>query len=135
MKTYFSQPLDFLSGAEGDRTPDLMTASHALSHLSYSPNTLIRDEQEYRSHRRLSRAAQVASAVLILEINWYRTAIRIQGPGSCNSSGGPNDQRSSSALRPGYHGKTSGAWQAPGVAPHTCHHSTPTPYGTERPAG
>ena len=25
------------SGAEGDRTPDLMTASHALSHLSYSP--------------------------------------------------------------------------------------------------
>jgi hypothetical protein len=26
-----------LNGAEGDRTPDLMTASHALSHLSYSP--------------------------------------------------------------------------------------------------
>ena len=25
------------SGAEGDRTPDLMTASHALSQLSYSP--------------------------------------------------------------------------------------------------
>jgi hypothetical protein len=25
-------------GAEGDRTPDLMTASHALSQLSYSPN-------------------------------------------------------------------------------------------------
>ena len=24
-------------GAEGDRTPDLMTASHALSQLSYSP--------------------------------------------------------------------------------------------------
>ena len=24
-------------GAEGDRTPDLMTASHALSRLSYSP--------------------------------------------------------------------------------------------------
>ena len=24
-------------GAEGDRTPDLMTASHALSHLSYGP--------------------------------------------------------------------------------------------------
>ena len=31
-------PLFFLSGgAEGDRTPDLMTASHALSQLSYSP--------------------------------------------------------------------------------------------------
>ena len=28
------------SGAEGDRTPDLMTASHALSHLSYSPVTV-----------------------------------------------------------------------------------------------
>ena len=25
-------------GAEGDRTPDLMTASHALSQLSYGPN-------------------------------------------------------------------------------------------------
>lgn len=24
-------------GATGDRTPDLMTASHALSQLSYSP--------------------------------------------------------------------------------------------------
>ena len=29
--------LVYLNGAEGDRTPDLMTASHALSHLSYSP--------------------------------------------------------------------------------------------------
>jgi hypothetical protein len=29
--------LAFNGGAEGDRTPDLMTASHALSHLSYSP--------------------------------------------------------------------------------------------------
>ncbi len=26
------------SGAEGDRTPDLMTASHALSQLSYGPS-------------------------------------------------------------------------------------------------
>ena len=52
--------LDFLSGAEGDRTPDLMTASHALSHLSYSPKPLVRGHQEYKSHRRLSRAAQAA---------------------------------------------------------------------------
>jgi hypothetical protein len=37
-----------------------MTASHALSHLSYSPKPLVRGHQEYRSHRRLSRAAQVA---------------------------------------------------------------------------
>ncbi len=26
-----------IGGAEGDRTPDLMAASHALSQLSYSP--------------------------------------------------------------------------------------------------
>ncbi len=26
-----------IGGAEGARTPDLMTASHALSQLSYSP--------------------------------------------------------------------------------------------------
>jgi hypothetical protein len=35
------QALDFSSGAAGDRTPDLMTASHALSHLSYSPSLLL----------------------------------------------------------------------------------------------
>jgi hypothetical protein len=28
---------DLINGAEGDRTPDLMTASHALSQLSYGP--------------------------------------------------------------------------------------------------
>jgi hypothetical protein len=32
-----------LSGAEGDRTPDLMTASHALSQLSYGPGKRERD--------------------------------------------------------------------------------------------
>ena len=29
--------LEGIGGAEGDRTPDLMTASHALSQLSYGP--------------------------------------------------------------------------------------------------
>ena len=29
-----------IGGAEGARTPDLMTASHALSQLSYSPKQL-----------------------------------------------------------------------------------------------
>ncbi len=29
---------DLYGGDEGDRTPDLMTASHALSQLSYIPN-------------------------------------------------------------------------------------------------
>ena len=28
---------DSIGGAEGDRTPDLLTASQALSQLSYSP--------------------------------------------------------------------------------------------------
>ncbi len=32
----------FLSGGDvGDRTPDLMTASHALSQLSYTPSCFI----------------------------------------------------------------------------------------------
>ena len=33
-------PFHFPGGAEGDRTPGLMTASHALSQLSYSPKTV-----------------------------------------------------------------------------------------------
>ena len=33
-------------GAEGDRTPDLMSAIHALSQLSYSPEP--RDRRELR---------------------------------------------------------------------------------------
>ena len=33
-----ANPLIFFGGAEGDRTPDLMNAIHALSQLSYSPN-------------------------------------------------------------------------------------------------
>ena len=37
----YSQVLVFTGGAKGDRTPDLMTASHALSHLSYSPSKLV----------------------------------------------------------------------------------------------
>ena len=30
-----------IGGAEGDRTPDLMTASHALSQLSYGPRKVL----------------------------------------------------------------------------------------------
>ena len=30
-----------IGGAEGDRTPDLMTASHALSQLSYGPKWVL----------------------------------------------------------------------------------------------
>jgi hypothetical protein len=41
----------FFGGAEGDRTPDLMTASHALSQLSYSPE---RKGASYQMPLRLS---------------------------------------------------------------------------------
>ncbi len=34
--------IEIIGGAEGDRTPGLMTASHALSQLSYSPTCLER---------------------------------------------------------------------------------------------
>ncbi len=30
-------PFDVIGGDEGDRTPDLMIANHALSQLSYTP--------------------------------------------------------------------------------------------------
>ena len=32
--------IDFIGGVEGDRTPDLMNAIHALSQLSYVPKNL-----------------------------------------------------------------------------------------------
>ena len=34
--------LILVGGAKGDRTPDLMTASHALSQLSYGPTRFFR---------------------------------------------------------------------------------------------
>ena len=37
--------LDRIGGAEGDRTPDLMTASHALSQLSYGPKRELSNEE------------------------------------------------------------------------------------------
>ncbi len=40
LTTLCHKSLLLFGGAEGDRTPDLMTASHALSQLSYSPSKL-----------------------------------------------------------------------------------------------
>jgi hypothetical protein len=34
-------PFNLLGGAEGDRTPGLMNAIHALSQLSYSPTSQV----------------------------------------------------------------------------------------------
>ncbi len=38
---YDPQPLDFLGGAEGSRTPDLLNAIQALSQLSYNPTNAV----------------------------------------------------------------------------------------------
>ena len=35
--------IDLFGGDEGDRTPDLMNAIHALSQLSYVPGKVCRD--------------------------------------------------------------------------------------------
>lgn len=40
-----ANPFLSFGGAEGDRTPDLMTASHALSQLSYSPVVSVLSKQ------------------------------------------------------------------------------------------
>ncbi len=44
-----AMPFEF-GGAEGDRTPDLMTASHALSQLSYGPIKTFNFDQLHSSH-------------------------------------------------------------------------------------
>ena len=44
------------SGAEGDRTPDLMTASHALSQLSYGPGK--KGAEPWHKPPRKARAAR-----------------------------------------------------------------------------
>ena len=49
-------PLDLVGGAKGDRTPDLMTASHALSQLSYGPT-------------RFGRAGNIAIRVILSNIS------------------------------------------------------------------
>ena len=40
---FLSRLVLVFGGAEGDRTPDLMTASHALSQLSYGPRQACAD--------------------------------------------------------------------------------------------
>ena len=45
------------SGGEGDRTPDLVNAIHALSHLSYAPDTYCPASERHRGkHGNVSRA-------------------------------------------------------------------------------
>ena len=49
------RPREDLSGAEGDRTPDLLNAIQALSHLSYGPAVLQRPRGESNPYRQLER--------------------------------------------------------------------------------
>ena len=49
-------------GAEGDRTPDLVTASHALSQLSYSPKRVIRGHLNTQ-HLTVSAMPSISSAL------------------------------------------------------------------------
>ena len=43
-----------LGGATGDRTPDLMTASHALSQLSYNPTWFDGDNGRNNTRKNIS---------------------------------------------------------------------------------
>ena len=49
-----------IGGAEGDRTPDLMTASHALSQLSYGPNRKLPINSGFRNRLRTSKSSPQA---------------------------------------------------------------------------
>ena len=57
--------LKCFGGVEGDRTPDLMTASHALSQLSYDPILRIRN---YQVRQKLNLAKITASVKSLLAL-------------------------------------------------------------------
>jgi hypothetical protein len=56
-----------IGGAEGGRTPDLMTASHALSQLSYSP-TVLKIIQLMVSEVKIKSAMRIANILGIDEL-------------------------------------------------------------------
>src|SRR5215468_5090520 len=62
-----SNPLDLLGflvgGAEGDRTPDLVNAIHALSQLSYGPMSVGKPGQAFVLAARLSRPRRAIAQV------------------------------------------------------------------------
>ncbi len=45
-------------GDEGDRTPDLMNAIHALSQLSYIPNNCFSKKDEWRDYLKWARGSR-----------------------------------------------------------------------------
>ena len=72
-----------IGGAEGDRTPDLVTASHALSQLSYSPTKRAHPSTRYllgwTDFRRGSGWGPVALPV-------FKTACRAACPSGVGST-------------------------------------------------
>ena len=53
------------SGGEGDRTPDLVNAIHALSHLSYAPGTYCPASERHRGkHGNVPRARKCVNEAL-----------------------------------------------------------------------
>ena len=64
--------VDNIGGAEGDRTPDLMTASHALSQLSYGPKE---SKSNVRLEKRSSEGLLIADCQLAIDVGsrgWTR---------------------------------------------------------------
>jgi hypothetical protein len=56
--------IEFLAGgAEGDRTPDLVNAIHALSQLSYGPRSVGKPGQAFVLAARLSRPRRAIAQV------------------------------------------------------------------------
>ena len=55
--------LVFIGGAEGDRTPDLVNAIHALSQLSYGPMSVGKPGQAFVLAARLSRPRRTIAQV------------------------------------------------------------------------
>ena len=62
----------FTGGAEGARTPDLMTASHALSQLSYSPKfgSILPNRKSDRLSTGISRLTAGIAIVMWRERGW-----------------------------------------------------------------
>ena len=51
------------NGGEGDRTPDLVNAIHALSQLSYAPVPISRPRMAPRQHGNVARALMSVNEV------------------------------------------------------------------------
>ena len=73
---------DLFGGADGDRTRDLLTASQALSHLSYSPTALNHTRHKHfsqatrglRPRRRGDHIPPPRRENSILDLNYYSAA-------------------------------------------------------------